>query len=1101
MTWCERESICALIDTGRLSPNVPEEARRQADLQFIHLCQTAVNAGDVLVLNALDTQLSVGVRLTSALAVEPMINVCGWVNGHQFSDKALTTSLVWNYVVNFLNTSPTSDPGNLVSAILRIISKIILLEFPEDRWKELLTSMIGDGSVLLTGGYRLDFLKLITSQCKSNSMLWSYLAEKVEENWWNPLLKHSSPFRSCGFEVLWNLLKASPKDKPAVLSSTLTLQPANQIVFLEASRLMNDVRSTLQQYQLEANIRLGEEEERGRYFKELEWALLIAQSVTKNETQAHFLFQAVSFFVTRFLPFYFAELPFLSQEVAGVVQSGLSDLQCILMTFPEEPFEDMVGTIRTVMMYLVRLPSNSVECSHRINIGADVDYIDEEMTRLQQHVMEEEVVPLGCGGDDVPSLAGCILELFLEKNISQCVPVLSSLFSLFEQVEREAGGPPAVLSFFSNAVFHIGRVGMMSSHCLAIDIAAACSSFFPQLYSIVWTYGFSHPLPCATLVYGASQLFFLFGGINTVAPGLTGATSSSCSTSTNDAVSSEIHTECAVPSESIIFFLNFLEQVYHVASLDVNSSASHKFLAAISLYSIAAILQHAESSPSFSVHHLVKDSWWGISWEIASKASSQFQLFASCELLNVIMGLCQEIKYSLSEFTEGFLSVIKNFCHYSVVRAVPTVLAKFLKLLLDHQPGGLCCTLQKGLQLLGEKCCSFDAPSSSLILREVSVMIADISIHLLLRSSSFISSPYYCKTCCFFLVSGFLPLLCQFANTMRPFEETTARSLSVCFSTCMLAFQDTLRPHAELALQSTCCVFASSTQEHHSSSTISGVSSSVAIQLLSISQCREFDVGLVHYVHLALGCLFSSPTDETHLIEGRRGVHYLGVIFLLSLAFIHNPSACLQGMVRGLIAPSVISKEVGSQPSQNPQREERSSIVWQRALGWSCSLALFADDATWPYILSGWLSLFSYILTLTPDEQESIFFTSLPHNRVYAFPSVYSTKIPKKMWNQQSLVGAMITGLLLVKYSKSKATRLSGFRKELHHLLLAKNMLPYICTTNSFSHDSLGLFPLLENQVSPSKSAQTVLEKLSDLGFQMHIKAQEQDIFFLEKNI
>lgn len=1081
MSWCNREAICALVETGRLNPHVLEETRRQADLEFIHLCQTGVNIGDVLILNALDSQIPIGIRLTSVLAVEPLITMTGWMNGNQFSDKAQLLSRIWKYLLDTGNSSLALDPANLVTAILRVAAKILILEFPAEKWEELLTNMFGDAAVFFSGGYRLDFLVLVTSQCGPNTLLWLYLTEKVQKCWWKSLLDYSSAFRSTGFEVLWNLVKARPKNSALQSSSLLNSSRPHQLLLLEPSLLMNGIIEVLRKHQQETEARVVDERERCRYFKEVEWLLLIAQSLAKTEEQAHFLFQFVSFFLIRFQYMYLSELPLPSEGLSGGIQTSLSCLQYILITFSEVDFECIGDTIQTVMMYLIRVPSNCLSNSPSVPFVDDEDYTEEEMSRLKQHIMEEEVVPLGCGGDDVPSLAGCILELFLEKNFSQCVPLLSSLFLALEQVSFRGGGPQAVFSFFSKAIFHIGRVGVMDSRCLAHDLTATNSSFFSQLYSMVWSYGSSNPLPCATLVYGASQLFFFYGS---------SLTTNTVDSRNKSGLCDENDTSHGT-REPITSFFNFLEQVYHAGCAHSKGSTSHEFLAGIAIYSIAAILQHAVRSPSSSAHYLVRESWWNVSFENASKASSHIQLFASCELISAIMALRPEMKYFLPQFDDCFLSVINNFCDCSTVRAIPALLTEVLKQLLDHQNDGLCSTMRKGFRLLGERCCSFISHSTALVLRQVSLMIVDVTTDVYLRHSQSISRPSYCEGCFFCLVSGFLPLLCQFANTMGPFDEGTTSSFSACFSTSTLAFHAALHPQAEQVLQSTCHILAGSTQERHPSSTISGVCSSVAIQLLSICRRNEFGLGLLGYVGLSLEHVFSVSSDETYLIEGRKGVNYLGAMMLLSVAFIQHPSACLQYMMKNAMAPSVPSEGAGELPQQ-----ERCCRAWQRALGWSCSLARFADDITWSYILSGWLSLLSCVLSLPPDQRETIFFTPLSYLTVFAFPSAYSKKVPPKVWPLQSVGGALATGLLLVKHSYSRATRLSGFRKELHHLLLIKDVIPCMSSKDTFLFEAFGLASLFPGQVSQSQSAQAVLQKLSEFGLQSLIQLQEQDSFF-----
>lgn len=1081
MILCQKNTICTLIDRGRLNPLISEKVRRQADLEFIELCQTSANIGDVLFHIAFDNQLPIGIRLTSALALEPLISASGWAVGNKFQDKELLTSLLLKPFLNTSNSCFLSDPSNLVSAILRVISKIIALEFPSSKWEELLSSVIDDSNVLLTGGFRLDLITQVTSQCKSNTFLWFFLAEKFEKKWFQFLLQRSTTFRSTCFEVFWNLLKARPKKQAEI--NSLSLYSPSQLLLLEPSLLMKCVREVLEQQLQDIQMWMADEAERSRCLKVLNLLLLIAQDLTKTEDQALFLLNILSSLLIYFYPVYLSALSCPIEELSCLLQTILSGVQYILTAFTQQPFERAEETIQAVLMYLIRFPTNYLGFGEIGTLENDEEYNEEEMSRLKHHVMEEEVIPLGCGGDDVPSLAGCVLELFLESNTSQCVPILSSLFSLFAYVEQHGKSTHAVCSFFSNAVFHIGRVGVMTNCCLAYNALDQLDTFFSQFYSAAWGYCSSHPLICSTLVYGVSQLFFYY-------PETDGSDSinGTCSSFFRDGATEETGL-----NGRLNYFLNFLEQVHHTASELHRGSPSHGFLASMAMYSIAAILQHLRCMSLSLRRQLVHESWWSGSFENASKASSHFHLFAYCELMNAIMNLHPEVKNSLSQFDECFFSVIENFCVYSTIRAMPLLLTRFLHHLMEHQPGVSCCTVQKGLALLGERCSCFHTHSAALILRQLSFLIVDFATRFASHHSNSNSSTCFCEWCVFHCVSGLVPLLCQFGSTMGPLDESTTRSLSTCFSMSMLSFENVLSSHAELVLHSTMHVLAGCTQERHSSSTISGVCSSIAIQLLSAVRRRQVEVKLLDYANITLQNVLGTPLDEVDLIQGRNGMHDMGTLVVFSLALIHHPSACLQFIVDGF-STFLSAPGLEKQGPPNLEQQERCKRAWQRALSWSCSLAVFADNMTWSYILSGWLSLLSSIFSLEIEQQETKLFSPLAYSTVYAFPSVFSQKVPQNVWPHQSIGGAIIMGLLLVKRATSKATRLSGFRKELHHLFLVEDMFSFISSAESTTFESLGLPSFLRDQASQSHSGEAVLQKLSELGLQSQIHLQECEL-------
>eukprot|EP00796_Vickermania_ingenoplastis_P010653 gene10653-7400_t len=977
MSWCEKNEVCDLILVGRFSPEASPQHRQAADVRFIDLCQNAINVGDVLVSICLDPSIPSTIRLTCALAVEPIVTVWGWSEGNRFSDKdCLSSSLV----AYFNSGLPSTEPGHLVRAILRFLSKIIVLESNAEKWTGLLQGIATNA--LISGGFGMELLILLSSEAKTSPELWLFLARNVVEPWLEPL-RFPAPFRSSGLEVVLNLL--SKRCKPSEESK---FKLSDQCFLLQKG-MFSYIAEVLERQVQDAQNRTSDPTERLQYFKESGRMLEIAHRLVRSQDAALLVFQMGSFFVANVQPLYLSELGQLSPEILKMTESGLECLQDILISYPDGEYPKIVETISAIIPFMIRLQDE----------GSTV-----EEAFLADLLMEDETVPLGCGGDDVPSLSGSIVELFLEAHPEFAQQMLASLLPLSEQVEQQSNKDVSV-NFAANALIHVSRVYVASNRSLADDLGPQ-NELLQHLFSVLLS-KLDDEYLSSLLIFGISQCFLF---------------------STNEGLLAE--------------FLGFLDTV--------RVKAMTQCLCGVVMYSIGSVLEHAEQSLA---RRILRESWWNAAVDGAAASTSQFSLFLHGFLIITIMKLQPDAKILFRNNCQMVCSIVENYCGFSLTRALPQQLQDFLNLLLVHPPQTLCSSFGGAIERVTCRCSNFQSPSSSIVLRQMSLFMLDIVIQVVQGKGTL------CPQCCLGFVHSVVPLLAAFGSEMGPFDEGTSRSLASCLGAAVVVGGASLDPYAEAILCCTRAVLAGCTSERHTSQTISGVCGSLTLQGIMRPVILDADpTPLVRQVF------------EGDLITGRRGVNYLGAVLFVSVFSIRSPFT--------------LHRAFGSMPSA----DKRNDAAWQAAWGWCSSLAPFADDITWSYILCSWLRMILYISALPPD-QHAIFFAPRPHITLFPFPSIFAQKVPGAPFSNLSFFSAVVAGLLWVKNSFSKCAQVSGIRKELQPLVALDKVLPSLITDGD-SLKSMNMELLLTAR--REEAVEALLEKLCDMGFKSIIVEQHR---------
>lgn len=944
---------------------LPDE-RRAADLKFLSLCESAINIGDVLLSLAVDPALPPNVRLTCGLAVEPMLTTTGWTEGNRFSDKELLSqSLLACVSSGFQNESKA-----LSGTLLRCLAQIITLEYYSERWNALLTTLAADA--LAVGGSGLELLLMLSTSSRKCPALWLLLAHDVAELWINRLRCDDSG-KADALQFISNLLRH--RCKP---SEEHEYHFAEQCFILQGGML--DYLVTLLESQVSLGSCVTPSMDWPKYFKESSVMLVICSRLAHSPSLASCGLESSIYFLINAKTSYFNPgNPTVAEQVISVVESSLECIQSVLMPFTEHCASRYHELMNAVMPFLIRLP----------DMGEDSE--DE----LIQLVVEDEAVPLGCGGDDICSLAGAIIELFLEGHPERCGETVQCLLSLISELSSRPSNAAMAMSLLYTGLFHISRVYNAGSKCLASDVNQSQPHFFASLCSILACH-LSQEYDTSHLLYSMSQCFRY------------------CS------------------DESLLAeYFSFLSSVRQ--QMPSTSSQAYGML----LHAVAVVLPDINTSLALQV----VDGWWMHCLQAASTAPSP-TFYLLSDAINIFVRIHSDLTVAI--FESGYLMMIlEKYCLYSSTRVLPSRLTTLLELLLDHTTGSLCAAVQPAVEQLSVFCLRGDI-QSQLLLRQFTSLSSTIAAKAAQGSTS------CCQSCGLKVLREFLPVLAAYGSDRYPFDDSTTRALAVCFGSSVLVAADALKDSLGSIRSATCCLLLSPPTGggRHAATLVSAICASIALQGIAAPAALDMDITPL---------LRSALSGD--VVEERCGVNYLGLSMLLSAIAVRSPSVFFDVF------------------SLMPSADRKNDGGWRTAIGLWASVALFADDFSWGYILCGWLSIINYMVSLAV-QQRAVFYQAHRGMTVYMFPSIFTKTTPRHC-SEMSFLDAIIAGLLL-STRQPRGSSVSGFKKDLNPLLSVEQAVLRVSEGRT-SVEQLGAAPLL--QIGRKESCRVVLEHLSSAGY------------------
>lgn len=1002
MTFCTRERVSQLIAYARFSPEIGQQERARFDEELMELHATAANIGDVLISLGLDRTVPFRIRLSSLLALDPLVNLEDWKKGNRFSDK---NAVSCNLVQYFQNRSIITDEPPLQRVLFQVFSKVLCYEFCEaSPWQELITEFAK--KALSHESLSMELMLALSVVAKSSAPLWLFLAKDI-------LLMFSETIRSSNrlqADALQFVVNLRKNRCPHAEEAKFRLK--EQCLLLQEE--MSDFAvGILQQKVNDASLFcLDATAERVQYLSECHHALQLCTFFIQNEELALKIFTTAHFFLINIQPYYLSEMVAPTTEVMKVANSSLSAIQEVLTAFPSLSYPCISETMNAVMWYMVK---HCDECNN-----------DRESNLLADLMMENEALPLGCGAYDVPSLAGSILELYLEMKPDASGLVLNHIWSLVPEVEQKTNQETAVL-FFATAMYHISRGYLFHTQCAAEDSTVA-ENFFPAIFSMSLTVRSTNEYLWSMLLKGVSQCFFY----------------------------------CKEPTVAGLAFQG-LDALYNYQSNF--PSGTGEPLIPITMHAIGCLLENISCTSIEFARQMVQEHWFFRAVTGVSTASSQISLFGFGFTLNVILTLQPLAKVMMWEQEALLARVIDNFFLYSTIRPIALLLGSLLQRFLEHSEpssGGAdsaaCATVLGSIRLIFSRCENFQALSSSLVMRQLSVCFLAVLTALS-------SVPILCRSCIFAAVKEGMMLLCQFGVEMGPFDEGTSRSFAAFFGTAAVICKDVLEaPFLEIMFQSSSAILFGSVGEQHSCSTISALGSAQALIVMQQPSLLDSE---------ELLCSVLQKLFMGNVLSHRKGVNYLGAVLFFSAAVIRAPSKASAALLKGDTAG------------------EGNWEGWGAGLGWSCTLAPFAEESTWGFIMAAWLFILQNLVGAgcSPEHLSILGRNRLSHIRVYKFPSVISKKPSKAVEGGVSAIEAITAGLIMVRNGVRPAP-VSGFRKELLGSVEVQEVISRVVAEPPPSTSLISWLPALLKQPK-AEAAHRLLEILNQLGFGEQVMSME----------
>ncbi|KPA84436.1 putative mitochondrial hypothetical protein [Leptomonas pyrrhocoris] len=413
MSWCTAAEVAELISVARLRGDVDAATRKAADLRFIDICTTAINAGDVLMQIATETTAAPGLRLNAILAAQPLITTEGWNEGGRFSDRGAVTRLLLRW---------TADPslcGNaqVSTELLRSQALIASLEFPTEQWQQ----WIQECAYALVAGDLASAAKLhaVVNESYRNYALWSFLANDFTGFVMQAQLT-ALPQRTMVMGTFLELMRKRPRP-----SAEHEIASTSNCVLLSAEMrhfVMGNLLACVEDTRLAGAAAVA-----GGFVGYCTIVFAVASRLVVDVESAVNVFRCSSFF--------------LGQLQASAAPAERSDgrnafteqlMECLLSTlqlFPEVASNDVQAEELLACLMHFMIPAAEVE-------GADAAQIS---TELLEFFMDDEAVPLGCGSGDVAHLAGAVLELYLEHNVDQRPAAIATLNAILRSTPNIHG--------------------------------------------------------------------------------------------------------------------------------------------------------------------------------------------------------------------------------------------------------------------------------------------------------------------------------------------------------------------------------------------------------------------------------------------------------------------------------------------------------------------------------------------------------------------------------------------------------------------------------------------------------------------------------------
>ncbi|KAK7198988.1 hypothetical protein NESM_000866500 [Novymonas esmeraldas] len=1001
MSWCTAQQVAQLIAVARLRGDVDEATRKAADAQLMDVCANAVNAGDALVQVATEGSASPGLRMNAVLAAETLFTPKGWCEGAQFSDRSAVTQLLLQHQSSCAAAHPTSPLASKVDAgVLRCLALVVALDYPAAEWQQ----WVHDCAVAFTAGDAgaRAALQAVVAESHRNHALWRLLANDVVAHLLDSAVA-ALPLRTAVTSVLLDLMRRRPR--PAAEHEI----PSATNCLLLSAVVREGVLAALLARVGEAAQLAGPSSD--VFAADCTASFAVASRLIADAESAVVIFSCSAFFLVQL-----QGMPAERHSRAVLRELAEQLLECllgVLQLYPDVAGRDVgaEGLLACLVGFMVR--PDAPERSDAAQLSAE----------LLEYFMDDEAVPVGCGSGDEASLAGAVLEMYLEHHSAQRPVAIAALNAMLRATPVMDGALAAAVAL---ALRSVSRVYEASDSVVvdALDGAVQAELLSQVAQLLLCT---SDPHARVMLIDALVHCFYR---------------------SHNEALCAQLTA--------------LLQQLY--VSAAASADACDVCVRYACVYAAGRLLDELRLHDWCG--RLLAPEWVHLCLQLLCDGDT-FGVFSAASTLCTLLGVAPASAAQLAHHGAVWEQGLLQLCRHATVRGVAALLTLTLKHLaglssaVPHGDGALAV---RSCHVTLEYCRSA-TPSRHLVLRSLVDFFAALARARLQQHGgrTAAADDAHCTNAFCALASA---LLTEEYGMEMAQDEPGCRAFAT-FAALHCTTTAPSQPSAEptVAVSALVATLRHAVAQCYASQTISCVCGQLACILLPHPALLDGAATAV------LHTLFQDGVD---LGVGRRGVHYGGAAFLVSLLLLQCPHAL-----------ALQSGGVGGVCGGASTAEHRA--VLQRGFGWWVSLAPFMDAVQLRFFTAATGAVMEMLLSLPVDVQGGL--GALADCRQYLLPSTHVKKLPPRPLSHGSIAQHLAVAWVDLQSRYGRTSKPQLLDKDLLPVLAALGG-PYcsLCSPTISAGHAHGLL-----RESPADTIAAVLAYMEHVGWSdvVHVARQQ----------
>ncbi|KPI86573.1 hypothetical protein ABL78_4348 [Leptomonas seymouri] len=616
---------------------------------------------------------------------------------------------------------------------------------------------------------------------------------------------------------------------------------------------------------------------------------------------------------------------FLGQLQATAARGEMSDklnafveqlLECLLTTlqlFPEVASCDVQAEELLTCLIHFMISPEEPERENATSLS----------TELLEFFMDDEAVPLGCGSGDVAHLAGAVLELFLEHNAAQRHASIVTLITILRSTPNICG---ALADAVAVALRSVSRVYEAAEVVVVDELDTSTQAeLLTQLSQLLLRT--TDPHAHAMLMDAMTHCFYR-----------------SC----NEGLCHQL--------------VALLQQLHTAAATAMPSEGCAACVRYTCVYVAGRLVEEVSTQPWCG--SLLSSAWVGLAVEQLAVADT-FAVFSAASTLCTLLYTTPDCAQYLCVNGAAWERGLSQLCRHAALRGVAVLLTVALKR-ISGISGTTAAPLPHECHLVVKSCdvvmqfCKLPSLSRHLVLRSVVDFVA-AHMRVRLRGGG-------CANCAQHLAGLLAPLLTEAFSAELLQDEPSCRGFTTSVTLQCFAVGAVCPEVATAVCAALLRALQHAAQHLYSAQTISCICSHLALVLkLQPSLLEEASTHVLH-------ALFRTDVD---LVEGRKGVNYTGVAFLLSLFFLRCPQSILHAASATRLEP----------PNELP-------ALIQRAFGWWLSLAPYMGAIELPYFAAACCRIVDALVGVPAELGAST--APLDWCWQFALPSLHVKKLPPR---------------------------------------------------------------------------------------------------------